>query len=59
MVVEIHNFHKELKPKDIEMMERFMQAFPAKELNFPKKNLITIVNFTQNLNLEQNKNLKA
>jgi hypothetical protein len=31
MVVEIHNFHKELKPKDIEMMERFMQAFPAKE----------------------------
>ena len=34
-------------------MQRFAQAFPCKNPHQPKKNLITIVNFMENIENEQ------
>jgi hypothetical protein len=53
MVINVHSDKKNLSNFELEMMKRFAQAFPCKSAHLPKENLITIVNFMENIEDEK------
>ena len=53
MVMQVHSETKYLEDFDLEMMQRFAQAFPSQKLHDPKENLITVINFMENIETEK------
>lgn len=45
MVIQVNNETKQIGEAEVEMMDRFAQAFPSTNSTIPKNNLITVVNF--------------
>lgn len=53
MVVKVHSESLTLDKNELEMMKRFMTAFPTVGFNQPKENLCIIINFVEKIETQQ------